>query len=139
MQRNELLTEIRWGILSSEVPPLWLLHWQPSRKKFQTEIMKSKLPMGRNLTTYWGITLEILNKEIQWYFHQKCYLIVISIKELILVTTIFPPPPGPLRGFLTLSCMEDYFMIELSVCGGEIGPLSMSTDLGHRHLLGSCL
>ena len=24
-------------------------------------------------------------------------------------------------------------MIEFSVCGGEIGPLSMSTDLGHRH------
>ena len=51
----------------------------------------------------------------------------------------FPPPPGPLRGFLALSCMEDYFLIEFSVCGGDIGPLSIFTDLGHRHLLGYCL
>ena len=52
-------------------------------------------------------------------------------QEVLLVTTIFPPPPGPLRGFLTPSCMEDYFVIEFPVCGGEIGPLSMSADMGH--------
>ena len=51
----------------------------------------------------------------------------------------FPPPPGPLRGILALSCMEDYFLIEFSVCGGDIGPLSIFTDLGHRHILGYCL
>ena len=52
-------------------------------------------------------------------------------KEVLLFTTIFPPPSGPHRGFLPSSCMEDYFAIEFPVCGGEIGPLSMSADLGH--------
>ena len=60
-------------------------------------------------------------------------------QEVLLVTTIFPPPPGPLRGFLSLSCMEDYFVIEFPVCGGEIGPLGMLTNLGHSHGLGSFL
>ena len=40
-----------------------------------------------------------------------------------MVTTSFPPPPGPLKGLLSLSCMEDYFVIEFPVCGGEIGSL----------------
>ena len=40
-----------------------------------------------------------------------------------MVTTIFPPPPGPLIGLLSPSCMEDYFVIEFPVCGGEIGSL----------------
>ena len=41
-------------------------------------------------------------------------------QEVLLVTTIIPPSPGPLRGFLSLSYMEDYFVIEFPVCGGEI-------------------
>ena len=53
-------------------------------------------------------------------------------QEVLLITTIFPPPPGPLRGFLPPSYMEDYFVIEFPVYGGEIGPLRMSADLGHR-------
>ena len=56
-----------------------------------------------------------------------------------MVTTIFPPPPGPREGLLSSSCMEDYFVIEFPVCGGEIGPLSMLADLGHRHGLSACL
>ena len=40
-----------------------------------------------------------------------------------MVTTIFPPPPGPLKGLLSPSCMEDYSVIEFPVCGGEIGSL----------------
>ena len=71
-------------------------------------------------------------------FSPNRYLIAISIKKYVGYYH-FPPPPGPLRGFLTLSYMEDYFVIEFRVYGGEIGPLSMSTDLGHRHLLGSRL
>ena len=51
----------------------------------------------------------------------------------------FPPQPGPLRGYLTPSCMEDYFVVEFLVSGGETEPLSLSIDLGYRHLLGSCL
>ena len=47
-------------------------------------------------------------------------------QEVLLVTTIFPPPPGPLRGLLSPSCIEDYFVIEFPVCGGEIGPLGIS-------------
>ena len=42
-----------------------------------------------------------------------------------MVTTIFPPPPSPLIGLLSQSCMEDYFVIEYPVCGGEIGPLDI--------------
>ena len=60
-------------------------------------------------------------------------------QEMLMVTTIFPPPPNPLRGFLSPSCMEDNPVIEFPVCGGEIGPLSMFANLGHRHGLGSFL
>ena len=60
-------------------------------------------------------------------------------QEVLLVTTIISPPSGPLRGFLLLFCIEDYFVIEFPVCGGEIGPLSMYADLGHCHCLGSFL
>ena len=35
--------------------------------------------------------------------------------------------------------MEEYFVMEFSVCGGEFGPLSLSTDLDQRQLLGSRL
>ena len=68
----------------------------------------------------------------------NCYLIAISINKYVGYYH-FPPPPGPLRGFLASSCIEDYFVIEFSVCGGEIGPLSLSTDLSHRNLFGSSL
>ena len=40
-----------------------------------------------------------------------------------MVTTIFLPPPGPLKGLLSPSCMEDNCVIEFPVCGGEIGTL----------------
>ena len=52
-------------------------------------------------------------------------------EEVFLVTTIFQPPPGPLKGFLPPSCMEDYFVIEFPLYCGKIGPLSISADLGH--------
>ena len=50
---------------------------------------------------------------------------------VLLVTTIFPPPPGTPSGFLPPFCMESYFVIEFPICGGEIGPLSMSAYMGH--------
>ena len=54
-----------------------------------------------------------------------------------MVTTIFPPPPGPREGLLSPSCMEDYFVIEFPVCGGEIGSLTLywflSLTLQPRH------
>ena len=31
--------------------------------------------------------------------------------------------------------MENYSVIELPVCGGETGPLTLFADLGHRHFL----
>ena len=50
---------------------------------------------------------------------------------VLLATTIFPPPPGTPSGFLPPFCMESYFVIEFPICGGEIGPLSMSAYMGH--------
>ena len=40
-----------------------------------------------------------------------------------MVTTIIPPPSGPLKGLLSPSYSSDYCVIEFPVCGGEIGSL----------------
>ena len=45
---------------------------------------------------------------------------------VLLVTT-----PGTPSRFLPPFCMESYFVIEFPICGGEIGPLSMSAYMGH--------
>ena len=65
------------------------------------------------------------------FFSPKALLDYDFNQEVLMVTTIFPSPPGPLSGLLSLFCMENYFVIEFPLCGGEIGPLSMFADLGH--------
>ena len=52
-------------------------------------------------------------------------------QSVLLVTTIFPLSPSELKQFVSPSCMEDYFVIEFPACGGEIGLLNISADLGH--------
>ena len=92
--------------------------------------------MGKILTSYGQITNEIPELRNTMVISPKCYLIVISIKKLDGYYH-FPPPPGPLiRGFLSSFYMENYSTIELPVCGGETGPLTLFADLGHRHLFG---
>ena len=65
-------------------------------------------------------------------FLLNCYLIVILLGS-INGYYHFQPPSGPLKGLLPLSYMENYFLVEFSINGGETLPLSKSTDMGHRH------
>ena len=138
--KNELLLKPGREILPREFLPQWTATVTDIKtKNFLTEISKSWCPYGEITHLLLGNNVKnslikkynsIFTKIITWLRFQSRS--IISYYHL-------PLPPGPLRGFLPPSGMEDYFVIEFSVYGGNIGPLSMSTYLGHRHLLGSRL
>ena len=125
--KNEILLEIEREILPKKFF-CYELHIADIKitKNFQQKF--------QNISNFpWGVTQLLLGNNVKNSCIIKKYNSIFTKKftwlwfqsKSVLVTTIFPPPPGPLRGFLSLSCMEDYFVIEFPVCAGEIGPLTL--------------
>ena len=85
------------------------------------------------LTTNWGITKKNIQiKELLWFFHQMSYWLRFQPRNINGYYHL-PSTTRPTWGLLLSSCMEDHFVVEFPVCGGEVGPLSMLADLGHWH------
>ena len=111
-------------ILSSEFPPLWLATLAVIKIRFPIGNTKAQLP-GGEISPLPGESWKDLNKEIQWYFHQKCYLIAISIKKYYWLLPSSHLHLAHSEDFYLYSVWRTTLVIEFPVCGGEIGPLSM--------------